>query len=141
MDRPEPRWISLEALHLMHSIQLERFGGSAGVRDPGAVESALNRARNRYHYGGSDVDLADLAAAYLYGLAASQGFVDGNKRTALAATLVFLDINGHPLHVPGSDLYALTLAVADEQVRWSESQVADWLRQRLAGPDVNRTAT
>ncbi|HYJ80085.1 MAG TPA: type II toxin-antitoxin system death-on-curing family toxin [Longimicrobiaceae bacterium] len=133
MPLTEPKWITLEALHLMHSIQVERFGGSAGVRDPGAVESALNRARNRFHYGGSDIDLADLAAAYLYGLAQSQGFVDGNKRTGLAAALAFLDINGRPLHVPGSELYTLTLAVADEKTRWSESQVAAWIRERIEG--------
>src|SRR6185312_2486842 len=103
----EPIWIDLETLHLMHAQQLERFGGTAGVLDRGVVESSLNRPRNRFHYGGSDVDLADLAAAYLYGFAQSQGFADGNKRIGVAAALVFLRVNGAPLHVPPGELYEM----------------------------------
>jgi len=128
---PEPRWISLRTLQLLHEQQLERFGGRPGILDPGVVESALNRPRNRYSYGGDEVDLADLAAAYLYGFAQSQGFADGNKRTATAAMLVFLAINGRPLHVPGRELYGVVMAVADEKVRMSEDAVAAWLRERI----------
>jgi death-on-curing protein len=114
---PEPGWIALRTLQLLHEQQLERFGGRPGVLDQGVVESALNRPRNRYFYGGDEVDLADLAAAYLFGFAQSQGFADGNKRTAVAAMLVFLAINGRPLHVPGPELYRLTMAVADDKIR------------------------
>jgi death-on-curing protein len=126
----EPVWIDPETLHILHAQQLERFGGSPGVIDRGVVESSLNRARNRYHYGGRDVDLADLAAAYLFGFAQSQGFVDGNKRVALASALVFLAVNGRPLHVPPVELYGITMAVADEAVRMSEEAVAAWIRER-----------
>lgn len=129
----EPLWIDLETLRLMHGQQIERFGGSPGVLDRGVVESVLHRARNRYHYGGADVDLADLAAAYLYGFAQSQGFVDGNKRIALATALVFLKINGQSLHVPPRDLYVLTMGVSDESIRMSEQEVAAWFRSRLSG--------
>jgi death-on-curing protein len=122
----EPLWIDPETLHLLHDQQLERFGGTSGVLDRGVVESALNRPRNRYHSGGPDVDLADLAAAYLYGFARSQGFADGNKRIGVAAALVFLAVNGKRLHVPGEELYRLTMAVADEKVRMSEEAVAKW---------------
>jgi death-on-curing protein len=127
----EPQWIDAETLHLIHAQQLERFGGSPGVLDGGVVESALNRPVNRWHYGGPDVDLADMAAAYLYGFAQSQGFVDGNKRTGLAVALVFLAVNGKRLHVPGEDLYRLVMSVADERVRASEEAVAAWFRERL----------
>lgn len=127
----EPIWIDLETLYLLQAQQLERFGGKAGVLDRGVVESSLSRAQNRYHYGGESVDLADLAAAYLYGFAASQGFADGNKRIALAAALVFLHVNGHPLHVPPKELYELTMAVADERIRMSEGEAAAWFRKRL----------
>ena len=92
---PEPKWISSDALRLLHAQQLERFGGLAGVLDENVVESALARPRNLYAYQ-DDIDLPDLAAAYLCGLAQKQGFVDGDKRTALAAALVFLHINGSP---------------------------------------------
>jgi len=127
----EPLWIDHETLQLLHAQQLERFGGSPGVLDAGVVESALNRPINRWHYGGPDVDLADLAAAYLYGFAQSQGFVDGNKRTALAAALVFLAVNGKRLHVPGEELYRLTMSIADERIRISEEAAATWFRERL----------
>ncbi|HEV2149472.1 MAG TPA: type II toxin-antitoxin system death-on-curing family toxin [Longimicrobiaceae bacterium] len=128
---PEPKWISLKTLQLLHEQQLERFGGRPGILDRGVVESALNRPRNRYLYGGDEVDLAELAAAYLYAFAQSQGFADGNKRTAVAAMLVFLAINGHPLHVPGVELYQVTMAVADEKVRMTEAAVAAWLREHI----------
>lgn len=127
----EPRWIDPETLELLHAQQIERFGGSHGVLDRGVVESSLNRPINRYHYGGSGVDLADLAAAYLYGFAQSQGFVDGNKRIALAATLVFLAVNGRRLHVLGEELFRLTMSIADERVRMSEEEVAAWFRERI----------
>ena len=126
----EPVWIDPETLLILHAQQLERFGGSPGTIDRGVVESALNRPRNRYHYGGRDVDLADLAAAYLFGFAQSQGFVDGNKRVALASALVFLAANGRPLHVTPLELYRITMAVADEAVRMSEEAVAAWIRER-----------
>jgi death-on-curing protein len=127
----EPLWIDPETLYLIHAQELERFGGSPGVLDRGVVESALNRPVNRWHYGGPEVDLADLAAAYLYGLAQSQGFVDGNKRTGLAAALVFLAVNGRRLRVPGEDLYQLVMSVADERVRMTEKAVAAWFRERI----------
>jgi len=101
------------------------------VLDRGVVEAALARPRNRYHHGGPDVDLADLAAAYLYGFAQSQGFVDGNKRIGLASALVFLAVNGRRLHVPGDELYRLTMGVADEKVRLTEEAVAAWFRERI----------
>lgn len=130
----EPIWIDLETLYLLHEQQLERFGGKAGVLESGVVESSLNRAKNRYAYGGDDVDLADLAAAYLCGFAQSQGFADGNKRVAVAAALVFLHVNGAPLHVPPQELYQLAMAVSDERIRISEQEAAAWFRAHLT-PD------
>lgn len=129
--RGEPVWIDLETLLLMHDQQIARFGGTAGVLDRGVVESSLNRAKNRFHYGGDEVDLADLAAAYLYGFGQSQGFADGNKRIAVAAALVFLKVNGKPLHVEPRELYDVAMAVADERVRMSEAEVAAWIRKHV----------
>lgn len=123
-----PQWISSEVLHLIHAQQLERFGGQAGILDRNVVESALHRPRNVHAYG-EDVDLADLAAAYLFGFAQKQGFVDGNKRTAVATMLVFLSINGTPLHVPGPELYRIAMAVANAEVE--EAEVAEWIRRNL----------
>ncbi|MGH7548556.1 MAG: type II toxin-antitoxin system death-on-curing family toxin, partial [Gemmatimonadales bacterium] len=90
----------------MHAEQVQRFGGSPGVLNLGAVEAALDRPRNQFHYR-RDADLADLAAAYLVGLTNGHGFVDGNKRIGAATMLVFLALNHQPLDVPPAELYAL----------------------------------
>jgi death-on-curing protein len=130
--RPEPRWLSLETVLVLHAEQLDRFGGSHGVLNPGAVEAALARPRNQFLYrDDADLaDLADLAAAYLVGLRGSHGFVDGNKRVGAAAMLVLLALNHRPLHVPPAELYALVMSVATKQV--TEGQVATWIRERTA---------
>lgn len=82
----------------IHAQQLERYGGAHGIVDENVVLSALARPIHRWSKD-ADGDLADLAAAYLVGFAQSQGFRDGNKRTGLAAALVFLALDGAPLHV------------------------------------------
>lgn len=94
--------------------------------------SALERPRNRWCYD-SSADLPDLAATYLVGFARSQGFRDGNKRTGLACALVFLALNGAPLHVRPADLYALTMAVANNQA--AHAAVAAYFRDHLESPD------
>ncbi|MGQ0714860.1 MAG: type II toxin-antitoxin system death-on-curing family toxin [Gemmatimonadaceae bacterium] len=107
----EPTWITEPILLGLHAQQIERYGGKHGVVDKNVVLSALARPRQRWAYD-PDPDLADLAAAYLLGFARSQGFSDGNKRTGLACALVFLHINGAPLHAPPPELYALTMGAA-----------------------------
>lgn len=93
--------------------------------------SALARPINRWSYD-SNADLADLAAAYLVGFARSQGFSDGNKRTGLACALVFLALNGAPLHVSPAELFALTMAVANNQA--DDTAVAAYFRDRRKSP-------
>lgn len=96
--------------------------------DKNLVLSALSRARHKWSYD-SNADLPDLAAAYLVGFARSQGFNDGNERTGLACALVFLTVNGSPLHAPPEALYALTMAAATGQA--DAHVVAAFLRDRL----------
>ena len=96
--------------------------------DANVVLSALARPINKWS-NDSTADLADLAAAYLVGFARSRGFRDGNKRTAPACALVFLALNGAELHVPPAELYALTMAVAEN--RSDDSAVVAYLRDRL----------
>lgn len=87
----EPVWLPVELVLAIHELQLRRFGGPAGVRDLGALESALGRPRNRRAY--EQGDLASLAAAYAFGIARNHPFVDGNKRAALLALVTFLGLN------------------------------------------------
>ena len=105
----EPRWLQEDELLAIHARQIERFGGSHGLLD--RKLSALARPQHRYAYDGG-ADLADLAASYLVGFARAQGFADGNKRTGLAAALVFLALNGIDLQVPPEELLVLTMDVA-----------------------------
>lgn len=123
----EPRWLTETMLLAIHARQIERYGGAHGVLDANVVRSALARPIHRWAYD-EDADLADLAAGYLVGFARSQGFRDGNKRTALASALVFLSLNGHALHVPPAELYALTMRAATKQA--DDRVVAEYLRSR-----------
>lgn len=115
-------------LHLIHVRQVELFGGSHGILDNNVVESALHKPQHLYSYEPHS-DIAALAAAYLCGFAQSQGFVDGNKRTALAVTLTFLGLNGHELNVPKTELLAFVLAIARNDLR--QPAVTAWLRDRI----------
>ena len=120
-------WIWLEAgvLRAVHDEQLAEHGGAAGVRDNGLFESALARPRQLASYGVPD--LADLAAAYGYGLAKNHPFVDGNKRTAFVAVELFIDCNGHALVADDADCVLTMLAVAAGTM--DEAQFAAWIRQ------------
>ncbi len=124
----EPVWIPLATLHLLHDRQLELFGGLRGVRDEGAIESALARPVNAWTYGQA-ADLEALAATYLCALARQQGYLDGNKRSALAAMLVFLKINGRRLEAPGAELYAIVISAATNEI--GIDQVAAWIRAHV----------
>jgi len=124
----EPVWIPIATLHLLHDRQLELFGGLRGVRDEGAIESALARPVNAWAYGQA-ADLEALAATYLCALARQQGYLDGNKRSALAAMLVFLKINGRRLEAPGAELYAIVISAATNEI--DIDQVAAWVRAHV----------
>lgn len=124
----EPVWIPLATLHLLHHRQLELFGGLRGVRDEVATESALARPVNAWAYGQA-ADLETLAATYLCVLARQQGYLDGNKRSALAAMLVFLTINGRTLVAPGPELYAIVIAAATGEL--GIDKVAEWVKAHV----------
>jgi len=105
-------WIFLDRaiVEKLHALQIERFGGAFGLRDEGALESALARPINKAHYGCDDV--VELAAAYLYGLAMNHAFIDGNKRIAIVAAGVFLMENGYEIETTDGSLFSFVLSVA-----------------------------
>src|SRR6266705_7199137 len=104
----EPRWLTLDDIEDIHAEQLALFGGPAGIRDRGALESALGRPINRWHY--EKADMAQLAAAYAFGIARNHPFVDGNKRMALVAARTFLLINGYQISASKEDRLRAFLA-------------------------------
>jgi death-on-curing protein len=123
------RWVGLAVVHAIHDRQLAEHGGLPGVRDLGAVESALARPQNLATYG--EPDAADLAAAYAYGLAHNHGFADGNKRTAWVAARLFLADNGHQLRFDPTDAIRTVEAVAAGAL--DDTALAAWFRDRLVG--------
>ncbi len=121
----EPRWLQRVWVDALHFQQLRRFGGLYGVRDPGAIESALARPKNQWSYR-AERDLAVLAAAYGFGLTRNHGYVDGNKRIGFVAMAVFLDINGWRLDAPEAEVVRVMLAVAAGEL--SEEAFASWVQ-------------
>ena len=111
----------------IHSEQLALFGGPDGLRDRGLLESALARPINKHAYG--DDDLASLAASYAFGIARNHPFVDGNKRVAFAAFLVFLGLNGVTFRVAPAQATASILALAAGEI--DEAGFARWVRDNM----------
>jgi len=124
----EPRWLTLDDIEDIHAEQLALFGGPAGIRDRGALESALGRPINRWHY--ENADMAQLAAAYAFGIARNHPFVDGNKRTAFAALMVFLRLNRIPFAPPPPDATAAMMALAADEI--DEAGFARWIAANMS---------
>lgn len=114
MSTEQPEFLTWEILVALHSRSLERWGGIDGVRDRAGLESALGAAENAFFYG--DGDLHEIAAAYAFHLAESQGFLDGNKRTAIACAGAFLEGNGCLDRADDLVLYAAMIAIAKREL-------------------------
>lgn len=121
------KWLLKEAVLAMHARQLAEHGGGAGTRDEGLLESALQRPENKTHYG--EPDIAELAAAYAYGIARNHPFIDGNKRTALVASRAFLLYNGYQITASKEDRLNTFLALASGNL--TEDELAIWFRSHL----------
>jgi death-on-curing protein len=98
----------------MHAEQLRRHGGAFGIRDENVLESALARPENKAAYG--DPDIAELAAAYVFGIARNHAFLDGNKRTAIVAAGAFLLLNGFRLTADNGTVYTFVMALAAGEI-------------------------
>jgi death on curing protein len=124
----EPRWLTESQVTRIHHEQQVVFGGPAGIRDVGLLQSALDRPRNKWAYG--ERDLAVLAAAYGFGLAKNHPFVDGNKRAAFAAIIVFMAKNKVPIKPKSADATHTILELAagnineDALIRWITVNIA-----------------
>ena len=121
------RWVDKSALLLLHAESLAEHGGRAGLRDEGLLDSALARPLNLVAYG--EPDLADLAAAYAFGLAKNHPFVDSNKRAAFLGAGLFLALNGFRLRASQVDATQAMLALAAGEL--SEEAFARWLRANV----------
>jgi death-on-curing protein len=128
----EPVWIKDEVVLAIHQRQLAEHGGSGGVRDEGLLASALARPKNLLVYSEKKPNLADLAAAYAFGIVKNHPFIDGNKRTAFVVCRTFLILNGHDLDATQEEKYLAFAHLAEGRV--SEQELAIWivsLREKL----------
>jgi len=107
----------------IHADQIERFGGAPGLRDAGMLEAALFRPQTGYY-----ADVIEEAAALWESLSQGHPFIDGNKRTALAAMHVFLAMNGIELHASAGPLYTFIMGLYEaDDFRFAA--LVTWLRQ------------
>ena len=115
--------LTVEIVREIHAEAITKFGGSDGVREMALLESAV--AAPQASFGGKSpyTDLAEVAAAYLYYLCRNHPFVDGNKRAALGACIVFLRLNGIEPKADGPEWEELTLAVAAGAIDRDETTV------------------
>ena len=126
----EPVWLPVDLVIAIHDRQLRKFGGPPGIRDVGALESALGRPRNRWAYEGGD--LAVLAAAYGFGIARNHPFVDGNKRAALLAVITFLGLNGVDFIADEAEAVVIFRDLAAGLV--DEAGMTRWIADNLPKP-------
>jgi death-on-curing protein len=119
----EPNWIGLEVLLAIQGELLNRFGGLAGIRDEGLLDSAINKPKNLFAYG--QPGIFELAASYATGLVKNHPFLDGNKRIGFMAAYVFLGANGWSLEATEEEAVLATLALAAGES--TEADYAAWL--------------
>lgn len=129
------RWVAEATIYNAHDRLLALHGGSSGIRDQEAIESALARPRNLAVYGKPDA--ADLAAAYAFGLIKNHGFVDGNKRIGWLAAELFLAMNGYRFVCDDA-----TLVLNVEQLaagRVTQDQFTRWIRECLEETQLDKS--
>ncbi len=123
-------YLSVEQIELLHQAQIEKFGGSGGLRDRGALEAAA--ARPAMTFGGEDLypDLATKTAALMHSLAMNHAFVDGNKRVGAAAAELFVLLNGSTIEASDGEFERTSLAVARGEM--DVEPLTIWFRQRIS---------
>jgi death-on-curing protein len=120
----EPVWVLREVVFMLHEQSLAQFGGSAGVRDAGLLDSALGRPANLFAYG--KPTLFELAASYAGGIVKNHPFIDGNKRAGFVVAVTFLELNGCRFEAEEADAAVRTLALAAGEM--TEAAYAAWLQ-------------
>ena len=116
-------YVTVSDVLAIHSILIKRYGGSHGIRDHGALESALLRLQSGYY-----TDIISEAAALMESLAINHPFIDGNKRVAFAAADVFLRINGYRINAEPMTIYAAMMQML-EAGTFDRINLEQWLKQ------------
>ncbi len=124
-----PEFVDKADVLAIHARQIEKFGGMAGIRDEGLLDSALAQPQATFFGELLHPTIAEQAAAYLYHLAQNHPFLDGNKRTAFATMIAFLSINGYDLDLTQEEAFDLLMRVARGRI--SKEEVAVFIREHL----------
>jgi death-on-curing protein len=122
----EPKWLTKRMVLAIHDEAVEMFGGTAGLRDDGLLESALSRPQNRHAYE-AEATVFDLGASLCHGICKNHPFLDGNKRTALLSARAFLFLNGHAFEPTEIDEVENMVAVASGSLE--EAGLAQWFKE------------
>lgn len=123
----DPLFLTMDQVLALHDLQVRLFGGLGGIRDLGLLESAIGNAAATFDGQFLHETRFEMAAAYLYGICRNHPFVDGNKRTAAAAALTFLDMNAIDIDAAEDDIYELVIGIAEGRV--SKAAVAVFFEQ------------
>jgi death on curing protein len=126
-----PLWMEVVDAVIAHDLELAAHGGAAGIGDSGLLESALARPKNVWAYAESAPSLAQLAAAYAFGISSNHPFVDGNKRTALLVSFAFLDVNSAEVTATQEDAFLTILGLAAGEI--TEELLAAWFERNTSG--------
>ena len=124
-----PAFLSIDEVLELHVKQIDLFGGSAGLRDRGLLESAIDQPGQQFGGNFLHEDIAAMAAAYLFHIVCNHPFVDGNKRTGTAAAIMFLEMNDFELIAGDEELIDTVLQTASGKA--TKSAVAEFIRQRI----------
>ncbi|MBI5098139.1 MAG: type II toxin-antitoxin system death-on-curing family toxin [Nitrospirae bacterium] len=123
-------FLTLAEIIEIHADQIERYGGTGGIRDVGLLSSAIAVPYASFSGTFLHSDIFEMAAAYAFHISQNHPFIDGNKRTALASALVFLEMNGTSIADPHGELYDAMMSLASGKL--NKPEFAKLLR-RLAG--------
>lgn len=122
-------FLSIKQIDLLHLEVLKQFGGTDGLRDRGLLESALEMPRATFDGKLLHKNLSAIAAAYLFHTCRNHPFIDGNKRVALGAALIFIEVNGGTIRASDDELERLTLGVASSEI--NKDAVTTFFRRRV----------
>ena len=123
--RAEPKWLTLRQVVSIQEELISRFGGQGGLRDRGLL---LARPKQKWRYEDTPT-LAELAAAYAFGICKNHPFYDGNKRAGATAVAAFLYLNGHVFQADEAELVSVMEGVAAGEI--TEAQVAVWIHEGM----------
>lgn len=126
-----PAFLDIDDVLELHAGQIQRYGGSEGLRDPGLLESAIAQASATFGGEFLNPDLFMMAACYLFHLVKNHPFVDGNKRIGLESALVFLELN--ELSVKATDDELVDLVLKTISGEFGKEQIAEFFRVHCVG--------